>query len=84
MLMLMKYLKIFCLRQGVDSIWRKPMKSFKDFIQKYKLENKPTSNTNIQQVLSSLSLKDVGIYLRDGPFSSDIGIVNLHSPKGTH
>ena len=26
----------------------------------------------------------MGIYLRDGPFSSDIGLVNLHPPKGTH
>ena len=26
----------------------------------------------------------VGIYLRDGPFSTDIGIVNLHPSKGTH
>ena len=26
----------------------------------------------------------VGIYLRDGLFSSDIGIVNLHPSKGTH
>ena len=25
-----------------------------------------------------------GIYLRDGPFSSDIGIVNIHPSKGTH
>ena len=38
----------------------------------------------IQQVLSSLSLIDVGIYLRDGPFSSNIGIVILHPSKGTH
>ena len=38
----------------------------------------------IQQVLSSLSLKVVGIYLRDGPFSKDVGIVNLHPSKGTH
>ena len=38
----------------------------------------------IQQVLSSLSSKDVGIFLRDGPFSSNIGIVNLHPFKGTH
>ena len=31
-----------------------------------------------------MSLNDVGgIYLRDGPFSSDIGIVNLHPSKGT-
>ena len=58
--------------------------TFNDFIKKYKLKNKATSNIKIQQDLSSLSLKDVGIYLRDGPFSSDIGIVNLHPSKGTH
>ena len=26
----------------------------------------------------------IGIYLKNGPFSSDIGIVNLHPSKGTH
>ena len=26
----------------------------------------------------------MGVYLRDGPFSSNIGIVNLHASKGTH
>ena len=31
-----------------------------------------------------MSLNNVGIYLRDGPFKSDIGIVNLHPSKGTH
>ena len=60
------------------------MIKFNDFIKKYKLKNKTTSNIKIQRVLSSLSLNDVGIYLRDGPFSSDIGIVNLHPSKGTH
>ena len=58
--------------------------TFDDFIKKYKLKNKATSNIKIQQVLSSLSLNDVGIYIRDGPFKSDIGIVNLHPSKGTH
>ena len=29
-------------------------------------------------------MKDIGIYLRDGPFSNDIGIVFLHPSKGTH
>ena len=28
-------------------------------------------------------MSDVGIYLRDGPFSSDIGIVILNPSKGT-
>ena len=60
------------------------MMTFNDFIKKYKLKNKPTSNIKFQQVLSSLSLNDVGIYLRDGSFISDIGIVNLHPSKGTH
>ena len=26
----------------------------------------------------------VGSYLRDGPFASDIGVVNLHPSKATH
>ena len=60
------------------------MMTFNDFNKKYKLKNKATSNLKIQQVLSSFSLDGVGIYLRDGPFKSDIGIVNLHPSKGTH
>ena len=58
--------------------------SFKDFINKYKLKNKATSNIESYQVLSSLSLHDVGIYLRDGLFKIDIRIVNLHPFEGTH
>ena len=58
--------------------------TFNEFIKKYTLKNKATSNIKIQQVLPSLSLNDVGIYLRGGPFKSDIGIVNLHPSKGTH
>ena len=58
--------------------------TFNDFIKKYKLKNEATSNIKNQQVLSSLSLNDVGICLRDGPFESDIGIVNLHPSRGTH
>ena len=57
---------------------------FNDFIKKYKLKNKATSNIKIQQVLNSIGLNNVGIYLRDGSFSSDIGIVNLHQSRGTH
>ena len=60
------------------------MMSFNDFIEKYILKIKATSIIKIQQVLSSLFLNDVGIYLRDGLFSSDVGIVNLHPSKGTH
>ena len=58
--------------------------TFKDFVKKYNLKNKPTSNRKIQKVLTSIGLDDVNIYLRDGPFSSDIGIVNLHPSKGSH
>ena len=58
--------------------------TFNNFIKKHNLKNKSTSNIKIHQVLSSLSLNDVGIYLRDGPFESDIGIVNLHQSRGTH
>ena len=58
--------------------------TFNDFVRKYDLKNIATSDIKIQQVLSSLSLNDVVIYLRDGPFESDIGIVNLHPSKGSH
>ena len=59
------------------------MMSFNDFVKNYNLKNKATSNIKIQQVLSSLSLDDVGIYLGDGPFEYHIGIVNLHPSKCT-
>ena len=59
------------------------MISFNDFIHKYKLKNKATSNIKIYQILSSIGLDCVDIYLRDGSFSSDIGIVNLHPTKST-
>ena len=57
---------------------------FNDFDKKFDLKNKATSNIKIQQVLNSIGLNNIGIYLRDGPFESDIGIVNLHPSKGTH
>ena len=44
------------------------MMTFNEFIKEYKSNNKATSNLKIQHVLSSLSLDNVGIYLRDGPF----------------
>ena len=58
--------------------------TFKEFIKKHNLKNKATSNIKIQQVLNSIGLNNVGIYLRDGPFEFDIGIVNLHPSKGSH
>ena len=60
------------------------MMTFNDFIKKYNLKNKATSNIKIKQVLDSIGLNNVRIYLRDGPFKSDIGVVNLHPSKGIH
>ena len=60
------------------------MMKFNVFVKKFDLKNKATSNIKIQQVLDSMGLNNVGIYLRDGPFKSDIGFVNLHPSKGTH
>ena len=54
------------------------------YIRKYNLKNEATSNIKIQQVLASIELDIVGIYLRDGQFEFDIGIVILHPYKGTH
>ena len=60
------------------------MITFKNFVQKSKLKNKATSNIKIRQVLNSIGLDNVGIYLRDDLFKSDVGIVILHPSKGTH
>ena len=60
------------------------MISFNEFIKKYELKDKATSNIKIQKVLTSIGLDNVNIYLRDGPFSGAIGIVTLHPSKGTH
>ena len=59
------------------------MISFNDFFHKYNLKYKSTSNIKVCQVFSSLGLVNVDIYLKDGPFSGDVGIVNLHQSKGT-
>ena len=59
------------------------MMTFNDFAHKYKIKKTP-SNIKIQQVLISIGLNDVEIYLRDGPFATDNAIVNLRRSKGTH
>ena len=60
------------------------MITFNELIKKHNLKNKATSNIKIQKVLDSMRLNNVGIFLLDGPFESDVGIVNLHPSKGTH
>ena len=61
------------------------MMTFNDFVRKHDLKNKATSNLKRYEVLKNLRLDTkVGIYLRDGSFSSDIGIVNLHPSRGSH
>ena len=59
--------------------------SFNDFVQKYKLKNRATSNIKLYEVLKKIGLDSkVGIYLRDGDFSTNYGVVNLHRSGGTH
>ena len=61
------------------------MMSFIDFVHKHNLKNKATSNLNLNEVLEKMGLDPkMGSYLRDGPFSTYIGIVDLHPSKGTH
>ena len=59
--------------------------SFKDFVHKYNLRNEATSNVKIYEVFKKIGLDSkVGVYLTDGDFSSNCGILNLHPSKGTH
>ena len=61
------------------------MISFNDIVYKHKIKNKATSTRKIYEVLKKIGLDSkVGNYWRDGSFSNDIGIVNLHPTKGTH
>ena len=54
------------------------MLSFNDFVHKYNLKNKTTSNLKLYEVLKKIGLDTkVGNHLRDGPFSADNRIVNL-------
>ena len=53
--------------------------TFKNIIHKNLLGNKATTNIKLQSVC-----KDIDINLRDCPFLSDTGIMNLHPTKGTH
>ena len=48
------------------------------------VSRKATNNIKIYQVFSSIELDNVGTYLRDGPFSSDIGIVTIQPSKVVH
>ena len=57
---------------------------FNDFLHKHDLKNEAISNIAIYQLLSSLGLSDVGIYLGDGPFSSDSEILNFNLSKRTN
>ena len=57
---------------------------FDNFIEKNNFKNRATSNIKNFPAISSIALHNVDIYLRHGPFKSDIGIVNLHPSKGTH
>ena len=59
--------------------------TFNDFIKKYNLKNRATSNIKIYEVLKKVGLDSkVSIYLRDGDFSTNYGVVNLHPSRGTH
>ena len=61
------------------------MITFNDFVHKHNLKDKATSNIKINEVLKNIGLDSkVGIYLRDGIFSTNYGIVNLHPSRGFH
>ena len=60
------------------------MMTFKDLIHNYVLKNEASSIIKIYQVLCSIGLNIVRIFLRDGPFSSDIGTFNFHLSERIH
>ena len=60
------------------------MIAFNDFVNKYGLKNKATSNIKRYEVLKKIGRElKVGTYLRKGNFSTNYGIVNLHPSRET-
>ena len=57
--------------------------SFKQFINKHKLESEATSNFKIGQILSEKK-SSAKVYMRDDKFNTSMGVLNLHPTKGTH
>ena len=57
------------------------MMSFNDSVQKYGLKKKEITIIKFQQILSSVGLDNFDMYAKDGPFSTDIGTINLHPSK---
>ena len=59
------------------------MMLFNDFIHKYNLKNKATSTIRFYQIISSIGIDNVDIFLRDRLFKPVLGIVNSHLTEGT-
>ena len=60
------------------------MMSFNDFVHEDESKYRATSIIKIQKIPSYLSLNDVGIHSGDGPFKTDVGIVDFHPFRGSH
>ena len=58
--------------------------TFNDFFHKYNLQKKASSSIKRFEVLKKIGLDSrLSIHLRDGNFSSNYGILNLHHSKVT-
>ena len=57
--------------------------SFNNFVHRYIIKNKATSNIKSYRVLSFVGLDIVDLYARDEPFSSVVGNVYLHPKKNS-
>ena len=60
------------------------MLSFNHFVHKHILQNKAWSVIESQQIFPSLCLRDVGVCLRDGPFTTDAGVLIVYPSNRTH
>ena len=59
--------------------------TFNDSVHRYKLKNKATSIIKKYEVTKKIGLNSkVGIFLRDGDFSKNYGMVNLYPSRGSH
>ena len=64
--------------------------SFKEFLDRYELKDKATSNVKLNKNILDIFMNEMnihdpcGVYMRDAALATNSGIVKIHLTKGSH
>ena len=70
--------------KSMKNFYKMVFLSFKEFVERYEINNEATSNIKMKDIRDILKLNSTGIYMRDDKFTTTAGKVNLHPTKETH